>query len=314
MKKLILATFVTIFMSSCNLNSQVKLDKKIDELINLAVISDSLMDLSSSVKYYTEVLTLDSTKLIALNNRGRALVWLGEINRGFTDFDMAVKLYPHEETHYTRGMTYLSINKFNKASDDLMKSIELNPKFVDAYYGLSLLKYMQDSLKEALIFCNIADNISYRPKDSHQMRAVIFQKREDFESAIYELNETIKLIPNSPENYNNRGLAKNELGYYQDAIADFNHAIQLNSKMAFVYNNKAFALFKLNQLDNALKTVNMSLELNGSNAYALKNRGEIFNALKQPDKACIDLAEASKLSNDKKLTMQIQTLRNKICK
>ena len=300
-------------MTGCNSNGQTKTEQ-IDKLVNLATVTDSLMDLTKSVKYYSEILDLDSTKLIALNNRGRAYVWIGQLDKGFADFDKAVRLYPHERTFYTRGMAYLNINRYDKATSDLMKSIDLNPQFGESYYGLSLIKANQDSLDLALQLCDRADKLSYLPSLSRQIRFTIYQKKGDFKSVIVELTEAIKLDPTNPTNYNNRGLAKNQLKQFKDAISDFDNAIKLDSKMAFAYNNKAFALLKLKQFDNALETVNTSLDLNNKNAYALKNRAEIFIALNSKQKACLDLTQADNLSNDRELTTEIKQLMDKICR
>jgi tetratricopeptide (TPR) repeat protein len=296
----------------CNSNGETKTGQ-IDKLVNLATVTDSLMDLTTSVKYYSDILDLDSTKLIALNNRGRDYVWLGQLDKGFADFDKAVRLYPHERTFFTRGMAYLNINRYDKAIPDLMKSIDLNPKFGEAYYGLSLIKANQDSLDLAIQLCDKADKLSYQPGLSRQIRFTIYQKKGDFKSVVNGLTEAIKLDPKNPTNYNSRGLAKNQLKQYKEAISDFDYAIKLDSKMAFAYNNKAFALLKLKQLDKALETVNTSLNLNSKNAYALKNRAEIFIALNSRQKACIDLTQAGKLNNDKELTTEIKQLMSKLC-
>jgi Flp pilus assembly protein TadD len=269
MRTRILIIISTILMFGCNSNSQTKTEQ-IDKLVNLATSADSLMDLTTSVKYYSQILDLDSTKLIALNNRGRAYVWLGQLDKGFTDFDKAVRLYPHERTFYTRGMAYVNISRYDKATPDLMKSIELNPNFGEAYYGLSLIKTNQDSLDLALQLCDKADKLSYLPRLSKQIRSTIYQKKGDFKAVVNELTEAIKLDPTNPTHYNNRGLAKNQLKQYSDAISDFNYAIKLDSKMAYAYNNKAFALLKLNQFDSALESVNTSLDLNNKNPF---NRG-----------------------------------------
>jgi len=300
-------------VTGCNSNGQTK-KEKIDKLVNLATVTDSLMDLTTSLKYYSDILDLDSTNLIALNNRGRAYVWLGQLDKGFADFDNAVRLYPHERTFYTRGMAYLNINRYDKAMQDLMKSIDLNPEFGEAYYGLSLVKANEDSLDLALQLCDKADQLSDMQSLSRQIRFTIYQKKADFKAVINELTELIKLDPTNPTYYNNRGLAKNQLKEYADAISDFDYAIKLDAKMAFAFNNKAFALLKLEQFDHALETVNASLDLNNKNAYAFKNRAEIFIALNAKQKACIDLAQAEKLSDEKELTTEIKQLMDKICK
>lgn len=309
----ILIIISTILMTGCNSNGQTN-KEQIDKLVILATMTDSLMDLTQSVKYYSEILELDSTNLIALNNRGRAYVWLGQIDNGFADYDKAVRIYPHERTFFTRGMAYLNLNRYDKATPNLLKSIEFNPKFSEPYYGLSLIKANQDSLDLAIQLCDKADNLAYLPELSRQIRFTIYQKKGDFKAMIVELTELIKLDSSNPAHYNNRGLAKNQLKQFEDAISDFDYAIKLDSKMAFAYNNKAFALLKLQQFNNALESVNTSLDLDNMNAYALKNRAEIYIALNSNQKACVDLSQADKLSSDTELTKEIEGLMNKICK
>ncbi len=162
MKTRLLIILSIILIAGCKSNIKTNTDQ-IDKLVNLATASDSLMDFTTSVKYYSEILDLDSTKLIALNNRGRAYVWLGQHDKGFADYDKAISLYPHERTFYTRGMAYLNINNYDKAIQDFTKSIELNPNFGEAYYGMSLIRANQDSLDLALKLCNEADKLSYLP-------------------------------------------------------------------------------------------------------------------------------------------------------
>lgn len=301
-------------MIGCNVSNQTNKTVRINELVNLATATDSLNDLITSVKYYSEILDLDSTNLIALYNRGTAYVALGQLQKGFADFDKTVRLYPHERTFYGRGMSYLDISRYDKAIPDLMKSIDINPKFSESYYGLSLIRANQDSLDLALFLCDKADKLSYLPVLSRQIRYTIHLKKGDYKSVVSELTEVIKINKADPINYNDRGFAKNQLRQYKEAIGDFDYAIKLDSKMAFAYSNKAFALLKLKQFNNALESVNTSLELNSKNAYALKTRGEIFIALSSKDRACIDLTEAYKLSNDNGLTAEIKQLKDNICK
>lgn len=48
-----------------------------------------------------------------------------------------------------------------------------------------------------------------------------------YQKAIVDYDEAIRLKPEFPEAYNNRGVAKRDLGQYQEAIADYDKAIEL---------------------------------------------------------------------------------------
>ncbi len=302
-----------LFITACASRSQTNTGG-IPELLERARVSDSLMDCSASVKYYSEILTIDSTQLIALINRGRAYVWLGQTGKGFADFDKAVRLYPHERTYYTRGAAYIKIMSYDKAGADLQKSAELNPDFAEAWYYLGLVKAYQDSLDRALQLCEKADKISYQQRLSRLVRFTVYQKKGDFSTLADELTAAINEEPANAVYYNDRGMAKNELQQYREAISDFDQAIALNPKMAFAYNNKAFALIKLKQTDSAMMMVSTSLELDAENAWALKNRALIWNALNDSKRACTDLKAAGTLSTDRDLTAEIKVLTEELCR
>ncbi len=311
--KLFLSVLTFLFIS-CNSNSQTKNNDKINELLKLANTADSLMDLKNSIKYYSEILQIDSTKLIALNNRGRALVWNGQLKEGFSDFDKIVKLYPSENAFYRRGMAYLFANQYEKAISDFTQTIALNPKFSEAYYYLSIVKLKQEELDSVLSLCQQADEISYKPELSILIKTLLYKKKKEFNALIDLLDKAIENSPNDPLHYNERGLAKNELKQYKDAIIDFDKALKLNPQMAFAYNNKAFSLFNLKELEKAFKNVNLSLELNNKNSFAFKNRGNMYIAQNEIEKACLDFTNAEKFCIDNDLKIEIEVLTKKYCK
>jgi tetratricopeptide (TPR) repeat protein len=58
---------------------------------------------------------------------------------------------------------------------------------------------------------------------------------------------------NDAEAYNNRGVAKSDLGDKQGAIADYNQAIRLNPDYADTYHNCSLIYQQLNDNENAIK-------------------------------------------------------------
>ena len=60
-------------------------------------------------------------------------------------------------------------------------------------------------------------------------------KKGDYQGAIADFNQAIKINPNYAQAYNNRGGIRYELGDKQGAIADFNQAIKINPNYANAY-------------------------------------------------------------------------------
>lgn len=146
---------------------------KIDSLIQLAIVSDSLFEIEKSIEYYSAILEIDSLKLVALINRGRALTALGQTEKGFADYNKAIKYYPNEETYWARGMAYVITNNFEYAFPDFAAAATINPNFGKAYYGYSLVKINNKQFKHAKYWCDKADSLSYIPGLSKSIRAEI---------------------------------------------------------------------------------------------------------------------------------------------
>jgi tetratricopeptide (TPR) repeat protein len=305
-KAILVIIAVSCLGYSCSFRSAS--ETKITDLLQLANRSDSVKDVKNSIRRYTAVLHLDSTNQIALINRGRALVWSGQVKEGLADYDRAINLYPSDQNYCRRGSIFIQFKQFDKAMPDILKAIEINPAFADAYYQLGLIKAGQDSAAIALALCNKADLLRYDSGYSHLLRSIIFNKTGDVQGEINEISALIKIDPSHANYYNNRGYAMNKQGRFAEGISDFNTCIRLDSSIAFAYNNKGFALFKLGDVQGALEAVNASLALDGSNAYAFKNRAEIWLHMKSKGKALADLDAAAKLNRDSALGKQIKML------
>ena len=57
------------------------------------------------------------------------------------------------------------------------------------------------------------------------------QKQGQYEAAVADCNEAIRLKPDDAGAYLNRGIAKHELGRHADAIADYDEAIRLKTRL-----------------------------------------------------------------------------------
>jgi CHAT domain-containing protein/TolA-binding protein len=95
----------------------------------------------------------------------------------------------------------------------------------------------------------------------------------DFTDAIASLYEAIRLKPNYPDAYFNRGVAQYHVGQYEDAIASYNEAIRLKPDYPEAYCNRGNAQYHVRQYEDAIASYDSALTLKRDDWLAWGNRG-----------------------------------------
>jgi tetratricopeptide (TPR) repeat protein len=106
--------------------------------------------------------------------------------------------------------------------------------------------------------------------------------------------------------YNNHGLAYAAKGEYDRAIADYNEAIRLDQKYVFTYNNRGLTYKAKGDLDRAIADYSEAIRLDPKYASAYYDRGNAYGAMGSIDAAVADYDEAVRL--DPKLDDHIARL------
>ncbi|WP_013325421.1 tetratricopeptide repeat protein [Gloeothece verrucosa] len=83
----------------------------------------------------------------------------------------------------------------------------------------------------------------------------------DYQGAIEDFTEVIRLYPNSAEAYYNRGIAYSKLGNSGAAMADYNKAVELNPNLAEAYVDRAQIYSGLGKTSDALKDLKRAADL-----------------------------------------------------
>ena len=172
-----------LIIQSCNSSSVIETDKealqtdpkeqnkKIKQLFDQASKTDSIGDYQASVKFYSDILSLDKTFTGALINRATAYINLGDTTAAFNDLNRAVIYSPHEKTYYSRGTAFVYLNThLNIAKEDLLRAIALNPENSASYYSLSMLELSRKHVDSCAFYLQTADKIGYNANMSNHIK------------------------------------------------------------------------------------------------------------------------------------------------
>ncbi len=96
--------------------------------------------------------------------------------------------------------------------------------------------------------------------------------------------------------FTNRGLAHKSKGQWDRAIADYDEAIRLKPDFVFAFNNRGNAYYYKGQLDRAIADFSNAIRLNPGLAEAFGNRGNVYRKKGQFDRAIKDYDKAIHLN------------------
>jgi tetratricopeptide (TPR) repeat protein len=138
--------------------------------------------------------------------------------------------------------------------------------------------------------------VGVRLSAAFQLRGAAYAGKGQYDRAIQDFDQAIKLNPKEAETFVNRGGSYDKKGQYDRAIQDFDQAIKLNPSYASAFMNRGIAYRKKGQHDRAIQDYDQAIKLNPKYAAALYNRSLAKD--KKGDKAGaeVDLAAARRIN------------------
>ena len=128
---------------------------------------------------------------------------------------------------------------------------------------------------------------------NYSMRAMIrLEVRKEYDLALADYNEAIRLDQNSAHVYNNRGLIYLAKKDFDRAIADYDRALRLDPKYVLVHNNRGNAWMFKRDYAKAFADYTEAIRLDPKLAMAYNNRGNVRRATQDYDRAILDYNEA----------------------
>ena len=118
----------------------------------------------------------------------------------------------------------------------------------------------------------------------------------EWDKAIKEFGEAIKLNPTNGLAFDYRGSAYFTKGDFDRAISDYRQAIRINSTDADAAFNLASVYRAKGEFDKSIRSWDAYLRLNPTNDVAYKNRASVYNAIGRYDEAIKDWNEGLRLN------------------
>jgi tetratricopeptide (TPR) repeat protein len=171
-------------------------------------------------------------------------------------------------------------------------------KLAEAFGSRGLAYRLKGEYDRAIQDYSQAIKLDAKSADAYNNRGVAYDNKGDYDHAIQDYDQAIKLRP-SAEAHFNRGNAYLGKGQHDHAIDDYNQALKLKPDFAPALDNRCWARAVVGMLRPALADCNEALRLMPNNAATFDSRGFVFLKMTQFDAAVSDYDAALRINPER---------------
>lgn len=225
--------------------------------------------------YIKEVDDVNNTRLL------RRMLQVTDADAPITDSDIiqrhfnSIEYYnsyiathtPRAIDYFARAMDFMTIRNYKSAIDDFSKAVELTPDFLPAYFMRAVARYKLAILERDSAPATVDNPDEFTPANA-KMQA-------ELKMIVADYDQVIKLSPQMPFAYYNKGVVLAEAGDLTSALSLFSTAVGLKPDFGEAYYNRGFIYMQLGQRQKGSDDLSKAGELGVIPSYNLMKRMNI---------------------------------------
>lgn len=196
---------------------------------------------------------------------------------------------------YGRGVAYEALGLRDLALGDFDAAIALLPDFPNSYVYRALVWVDRRQFDKARDDLQQALRLNPNSALIHNNLGSIAERKGEIDRAIESYGEAIRLDPKYAQAFYNRAHAYMAKRDYRSAIIDYGRAIDLQRDFADAWSNRGGMYLLLGETDNAIRDFDEAIRLNGFDPIYWSNRASALIALGRYKDALADFDKAQSL-------------------
>jgi tetratricopeptide (TPR) repeat protein len=191
---------------------------------------------------------------------------------------------------------------FENPDLDVLRQMGADPYLISYLAGEQF--YRNSDFDKAISEFTVSINRYNGFAQSYISRGNAWLKKRDYNNAIDDYTQAIKLDGKKAEVYNYRGFARAELAVRNKlngmnlAIEDYTRAISINQNYVDAFINRSYAYYQIGNFTQVIEDCDKIIALEPSNVVIWSRRGSAWYEMENDDKAIADFSQAIKIKND----------------
>lgn len=169
-------------------------------------------------------------------------------------------------------------------------------KSTRSYVNLGNASFVKSNFDMAISDYNEAIRLNPKNAGAYEERGLAYVMKMDLDKAIDNFSESIRLNPKDAIVYCERGGIYDAKGEYDNAINDFDEALRIDPKNIKALLKRGAVYSKKKELEKAINDYNQVLQLDPTNARAYSGRGVVYQKKGESDKALKDFDDSIRIN------------------
>ncbi|MCM1504756.1 MAG: tetratricopeptide repeat protein [Muribaculum sp.] len=213
--------------------------------------------------------------------RGVARQNLGRTKEAIDDYSVALEQLPESRgILLNKALAEEELNDYESAEATYATLLKYYPRYDNGYVGRARLYMEKGDTVAALADVEKALSINKNNTNAYIIRAdVAINSERNFENALADMDEAIKLQPQYAGFFVNRAFLRYNLDDYFGAMADYDYAIQLDPINQAALFNRGLLRSEVHDNNKAIDDFTQVLQLDPNNYKALYNRALLYHEI-----------------------------------
>lgn len=210
--------------------------------------------------------------------RGVARQNQGKHAEAISDYDTALSQLPDNRgIMLNKALAQEEVNDLQGAMNTYNRLLASHPGFDNAYVGRAKVSLAMKDTVSAKADLDKAIEINKNSANAYAMRAdIAIKSSRDFNSALEDMNDAIKLQPRFAGYFINRAYLRYNLDDYFGAMADYDYALTLDPLNTVAYFNRGLLRAEVSDNDRAIEDFSRVLQVDPGDVRSLYNRAVLY--------------------------------------